>query len=113
MYLMDGVTPTHVSFANFINDIISPNIMDIFEMINIAIIKKMDLDIEDVFLDGSKFEANASKYKFVWKPTKHLENQQKKVISILSKCSIPIDLKKSKFSDSCRVNHQTPELCKV
>ena len=94
MYLMDGVTPTHVSFANFINDIISPNIMDIFKMINIAIIKKMDLDIEDVFLDGSKFEANASKYKFVWKPTKHLENQQKKVISILSKYSIPVDLKK-------------------
>lgn len=27
-----------------------------------------------MYLDGSKFEANANKYKFVWKPTKfHLK----------------------------------------
>lgn len=94
MYLMDGATPCHVSFGNFINDIISPNIMEIFKVINTTIIKKMNVNIDDVFLDGSKFEANASKYKFVWKPTKHMENQQKKALDILNKHSIQIDSKR-------------------
>ncbi|WP_282196132.1 hypothetical protein [Turicimonas muris] len=26
-------------------------------------------DMDTLYLDGSKFEANANKYKFVWKPT--------------------------------------------
>ena len=33
-----------------------------------AIIKKYDIDTSDVFVDGTKLEANANKYKFVWKP---------------------------------------------
>ena len=33
-----------------------------------AIIKKYDIDSSDVFVDGTKLEANVNKYKFVWKP---------------------------------------------
>lgn len=29
--------------------------------------KKNDIDTSDVFVDGTKLEANANKYKFVWK----------------------------------------------
>lgn len=94
MYLMEGETPSHVSFANFINDIISPNIMGIFREINKTIIDKMNINIDDVFFDGSKFEANASKYKFVWKPTKHIQNLQKKVFDILVRYDVHTNQKK-------------------
>ena len=39
-------------------------------MITQTIINEFNLDISDEYLDGTKIEANANKYKFVWKPTK-------------------------------------------
>lgn len=30
--------------------------------------------MDDAFVDGTKWEANADKYKFVWKPVKYHEN---------------------------------------
>ena len=38
-------------------------------MITKAIIEEFHLDISNQYLDGTKIEANANKYKFVWKPT--------------------------------------------
>jgi len=37
------------------------------------------LNIDNVYNDGTKFEANANKYKFVWKPTKFHEKIDKKI----------------------------------
>ena len=42
-------------------------------------------DVESVFLDSSKFEADANKYKFVWKPTKDHQKLSDKIRIILSK----------------------------
>ena len=69
-YLMEQERPKHSVFGDFINDVIVPNTELIFSLITNTIIKECNLEIEDVFIDGSKFEANAIKYKFVWKPTK-------------------------------------------
>lgn len=41
--------------------------------------------MDKMFIDGSKFEANANKYKFVWKPTKFHANLGIKVRSLLAK----------------------------
>ena len=41
--------------------------------------------IEDAYIDGSKFEANANKYKFVWKPTKFHQKLDIKIKSLLRK----------------------------
>ena len=30
--------------------------------------KELNVDFDDANIDGTKFEANANKYKFVWKP---------------------------------------------
>ena len=38
-------------------------------MITKAIFDEYKLEMNNMYLDGSKFEANANKYKFVWKPT--------------------------------------------
>ena len=47
-----------------------PNQYEIFTILTKQIIKDFNLKIEDIFDDGTKIEANANKYKFVWKPTK-------------------------------------------
>jgi len=67
--IMEQVRPGYTTIANFINKVIVPNEQEIFKKINAQLIKEMKIDLEDAFLDGSKFEANCNKYKFVWKPT--------------------------------------------
>ena len=47
---------------------ILPYTYEIFTMITKTIINEFNFDISDEYLDGTKIEANANKYKFVWKP---------------------------------------------
>lgn len=82
MYLMEKETPSHVVFSEFINNIILPNINEIFKLLTIQAIKIMNISLNDVYLDGSKFEANANKYKFVYKPRKNLYNLSSKINEI-------------------------------
>ena len=83
LYIMDGNIPDHSTFGNFINDYIVPYQYEIFTTIVKHIIKKFNLVIEDAYDDGSKFEANANKYKFVWKPTKFHQKLDIKIKSLL------------------------------
>ena len=71
LYIMEGKIPDHSTIGDFINNYIVPYQFEIFTTIVKHIIKKLNLIIEDAYIDGSKFEANANKYKFVWKPTKY------------------------------------------
>ena len=67
MYLMDRETPTYRTFGYFINEILSASIEEIFADINHAIFKEEHVDLQHIYIDGSKFEANANKYSWVWK----------------------------------------------
>lgn len=39
----------------------------------------------EAYIDGSKFEADVNKYKFVWKPTKYHETLSNKVRDLLKR----------------------------
>ena len=67
MYLMDYETPGYRSFGHFINDEINGKAEDIFRAVMEYIRKKDAVDLEHLYIDGSKFEANANKYSWVWK----------------------------------------------
>ena len=67
MYLMDRETPSYRTFGYFINEILSESIEEIFADINRAIFKEEHVDLQHIYIDGSKFEANANKYSWVWK----------------------------------------------
>jgi len=67
MYLMDHEMPSYRTFGYFINDVLSGSVEDIFNDINKAIFKKDHVDLNHIYIDGSKFEANANKYTWVWK----------------------------------------------
>lgn len=69
IYLMEQKRISYTTICKFINTIIVPNEKEIFSLINIQIKNELQIDYDDAFIDGSKFEANANKYKFVWKPT--------------------------------------------
>ena len=48
-------------------------------------IKETGINIDDCFLDGTKIEANANKYKFVWKPTTFHKKLDENIKALLNK----------------------------
>ena len=67
MYLMDHEVPSYRTFGYFINEILSDSIEKLFCDINQKIFEKEHTDLQHLYIDGSKFEANANKYSWVWK----------------------------------------------
>ncbi|MBR3025997.1 MAG: hypothetical protein IKN85_09970 [Oscillospiraceae bacterium] len=65
--LDDMKIPSYVSIGNFINNNLKGTIEVIFAGINEYIFEADDVDLNHVYIDGSKIEANANKYTWVWK----------------------------------------------
>lgn len=88
IYLIQDEQPTHASFGNYINKYILPNQGKIFSLITKAIFDECEIDMKKIYLDSSKYEANANKYKFVWKPTTFHNKVSDKIRTILDKYGI-------------------------
>ena len=68
MYLLDGIkAPSHATFGNFIRNELSSSIEQIFNDINSYIFEVDNVDLEHTYIDGTKIEANANRYTWVWK----------------------------------------------
>ncbi len=67
MYLMDHRTPSYRTFGYFINEVMGDSVEELFREINQLIFEKDSVDLNHLYIDGSKFEANANKYTWVWK----------------------------------------------
>ena len=68
MYLLDDMKPpSHTTLGNFIKKELTSKIEKIFLDINSYIFKKDAVDLSHVYIDGTKLEANANKYTWVWK----------------------------------------------
>lgn len=91
IYIMEGKIPKHTIIGDFINKYILPNQYEIFSIINKQIIKELELDISDVYDDGTKLEANANKYKFVWKPIKFHKKLDVKIKELINKIGYEYD----------------------
>lgn len=83
IYIMEQKTPSYKVICEFINKYIVPYQYEIFAMITKTIIEELSLDISYQYLDGTKIEANANKYKFVWKPTTYHKKLDTKVKNYL------------------------------
>lgn len=66
-YLMGFEMPSYRTFGHFIKKYLEDNVEALFQMINAEIFKRDNVDLEHIYIDGSKFEANANKYTWVWK----------------------------------------------
>lgn len=103
MYIMENQELDHSEIGNFINKYILPYQYEIFTKITKAIIDEFNLDISNQYLDGTKIEANANKYKFVWKPTTYHKKLDIKIRELMSLIGIEITdknlIKSSKLKD--------------
>lgn len=59
--------PTYHSFGYFIHDVLQPSVEELFCDLNRKIFAEEHVDLNHLYIDGSKFEANANKYQWVWK----------------------------------------------
>ena len=68
MYLLDGMeAPSFVTFGNFIRNELTDSIEKIFNAVNAYIFEKDHVDLDHAYIDGTKLEANANRYTWVWK----------------------------------------------
>lgn len=90
MYLMNSEKPSHVTISKFLNNSVVKKQHSIYSCLVSAFIDLTKIDIDDVFLDGTKFEANANKYKFTWKPTAFHKHLDSKIFEIFSKYNFDV-----------------------
>lgn len=68
MWLLDDEeAPSHMTIQNFIHDELSLSLEEIFNDINSYIFEEEAVDLSHAYIDGTKIEANANKYTWVWK----------------------------------------------
>ena len=84
MYLMDQRVPSYSTISRFCNNIVVARRRELFSCIMKEIIKRYNVDISDAFVDGTKLEANANKYKFVWRPRKRHEKLNEGLRTVIS-----------------------------
>lgn len=116
IYVSRGVSPSHMTFSNFIREVITPNIQEIFTCVCQELFKRCQVNLNTLYLDGTKMEANANKYRFVWKPTTHHIKLCHKVKSLLEVLKLADGLEDEeifpssfiigKLGDASRVNPQ-------
>ena len=70
MWLLQGFkAPDHNTIARFRTGRLEPILDDLFNQFIIKLYENNELELKNLFIDGTKIEANANKYTFVWKKT--------------------------------------------
>ena len=67
IWLMNYEYPSYKTFGNFINNYLGDKLEELFKDFNEIIFKKDNVDLTHLYIDGTKLEANANKYSWVWK----------------------------------------------
>ncbi len=87
MYLLDDLkAPSFATFGNLIRNELTASIEQIFKDINGYIFAKDHVDMDHAYIDGTKIEANANRYTWVWKKS-CVRNRDK----VFEKISLLID----------------------
>ena len=70
IWILDGMkAPSFATFGKFIRDELNGKIEQIFQDINGYIFKAASVDLNHAYIDGTKIEANANRYTWIWKRT--------------------------------------------
>ena len=112
-YLMQQERPKHTVFGDFINDFIVPNRKEIFKRIIRVIVEELRINPDECFIDGSKFEADANKYKFVWKPTTYHNNLSDKIRALLKEVGLSRGIPKKGFISSMMIAEKISEMSMI
>lgn len=78
MWLTQSYQPSYRTINRFrVNPLVNALLRECFVQFRSQLVKEQLIDEEAIFIDGTKIEANANKYTFVWK--KSIENFDKKL----------------------------------
>lgn len=87
MYLLDEMpAPSFVTIGKFIRNELALTVDQLFLDINEYIFKKSKVDLNHTYIDGTKIEANANRYTWVWKKA-----SMKNTLKVFDKISLLID----------------------
>lgn len=96
--------PSYNTIARFRSKRLEECIEDLFSQFIIELENRNEIEFENLFVDGTKIEANANRYSFVWKKVtdkfeKRLQNKINKVLlDINSKLNLKLDILDEKIS---------------
>ena len=65
--LEEDNAPSHMTISNFIHKELSGSLEDVFNDINSYVFGQLNVDLHHAYIDGTKIEANAGRYTWVWK----------------------------------------------
>ena len=89
MFLLEGMpVPDHATFARFLSLHLSACSRNVLAEATDALFEMGEISGNTIFIDGTKIEANANKYTFVWKKTV-TKNQEKlfvKIETLVARC---------------------------
>ena len=98
LYLLEGKpAPDHATISRFRSKHLASCIKELFAQMDILLQTLGVISLEHIFIDGTKIESVANKYKFVWKKTV-LKNQAK----LLEKLLVFIEQAEQQLSISVR-----------
>lgn len=107
MFLLEGSpAPDHATFARFRSIHFAPCSKRILAEMSNVLFDLGEISGETIFIDGTKIEASANKYTFVWKKSV-IKNQAKLLIKLadfVAECEQLYDLKKV-YGDVVKMKH--------
>lgn len=89
-YIMEQETPSYKTICGFLNHVVFPVKDRIFPLVNRAMLSRCGVDASTVYIDGTKIEADANKYKFVWKPRRNLRSLRDRMSEDFARLGIAI-----------------------
>lgn len=95
MWLLQGQSaPDHSTFARFQNERLVGVIEDLFYQLIQKLHELGEIEFRNIFIDGTKIEANANRYTFVWAKTveKNLQKLNAKINNELPKLCCKYEL---------------------
>ena len=100
MWLLGGKrAPDHSSLSRFRQKVMPELLEEVFPQLQAYLSEQGETDYETMYIDGTKLEANANRYRFVWRKSieKYLERVKEKTDSI---CGREVSLEELKESIS-------------
>lgn len=107
MFLLEGnQIPDHATFARFITLHFGSCSERILAQMSEFLYHLGEITGETIFIDGTKIEANANKYTFVWKraTTRNMERRLQRIADFVAECEVSYGLKLI-YNNQVKIKH--------
>ena len=107
IWLLQGQkAPDHNTIARFRSERLKDCIDDLFNQLIVKLGKMQEIQYKNLFVDGTKIEANANKYTFVWKKAtiKFESRLQEKIKAVLNNINLDFEINVSNIESKITID---------